>query len=321
MPSTDKVVVTPNTSALEKHKKSSVEEAIENGIAQFFAKQHKRVPSFVNSHFRYPGCWHTNKHAFGFDLIKAPLNLIWAPVYVLIIILLLMLTLLGHKRARTWAPKVPSGMTTRVQQRVNQHIKTSLLNPAELKQEIIDQLSQLPQPNAQSDTELLEHLDTIVSEVMSQLMLTRTASADIANTLFSTAFGALIFKKFTPGGFGIGLLIAAYWVKEKAKQNFFLGATIGGWYYAIFPPKVGWLENTVGIAIAMLILATIASFSGLVTDPVQAWLRLHHRRLHKMLNQLEGDLANRRSSQFKTLDPYVARILELFDTVKSQISL
>lgn len=304
-------------------REDKIEALIEQAISRFFANKRKQVPDFVRSHFRYPGCWHTNKHGLGLDLLRAPINLLWAPLYISLVLLLLLIAMCGFKSAKRWLGAIPTGLTTQVQRHVNERIRAELLSREELKQEVLAELSAALETNdgTTGHSDKLVHLETIVDEALSQLILTRTASADIANTLFSTAFGAMIFKKFTPGGFGIGLLIAAYYATESAKQSFVFGPTLGGIYYSLFPPQASWIENTAGVALAMLILATVASFSGLITDPVQSWLGLHRMRLNKMLRKLEMDLIKKTSSSFKPLDPYIARILELFDTFKAQINL
>ncbi len=218
---------------------------------------------------------------------------------------------------------LPGGLTTRVQTQINRAIQEEIFADPSLKACVVARLEALveeaPLDPSQQDA-LIEGLDRIVRDALSQLMLTRTASADITNTLLSTAAGALAFKKFTPGGFGIGLLLAAIWVQEQARRDFFLGDTLGGWYYHVFPPKPDAFEQAVGIALVMMLLSVVASFSGLLTDPFQAHTRLHQFRLRRMLNRMERDLIQKSASSFKPIDPYIARILELFDTLKAQIS-
>lgn len=306
---------------------NQIEQAIRIGVERYFVTQKAAIPQFVRTHFNYPGCWQTNRRAFGLDLVRAPLNLIWAPFYVMLVILLLMLSILGLKKASAWAKALPGGLTTQIQRYVNKHIQQQILDIDTLKQSITESLSELLEANPNNDIDdnahnkVIDELSIIVDQALNQLMLTRTASADITNTLFSTAAGAMLFKKFTPGGFGIGLLLAAYWAKTSATHSFFLGPTAGAWYYSVFTPEAGLTDQVIAIGFTMIVLAVFASFSGLVTDPIQSRLGLHQRRLRRMLNQLQQDLIHKSSSRYKPLDPYIARILELLDTVKAQVSL
>lgn len=306
-----------------------VEQALIKGIRKHFADKRNYVPQFVARHFLYPGCWHTNRAAFGLDLFRAPLNLLWAPFYITIILMLLLMRMAGIKRASSLAKQLPGGLTTRVQQKVNALVAKELVDGEGLREAVlkeVEALSVAPESilltvsHTQARNPWEDKLEEIIDQSLKQLMLTRTASADITNTLASTAVGALAFNKFTPGGFGLGIILATLWVKFRAEKNFFLGDTIGSWYYGVFPPKPSLLETSAGILIVMMILALVASFSGLVSDPIQAKTGMHKNRLNKMLRQLEKDAVEKANSRFKPLDPYVARILELFDTLKSQLS-
>ncbi len=67
----------------------------------------------------------------------------------------------------------------------------------------------------------------------------------------------------------------------------------------------------------MMLLAAVAALSGIMTDPVQARMGLHQRRLRKMLDHLERDFINRTRNGFRPKDQFVARILDAFDMIRS----
>lgn len=299
----------------------AVKTAISLGIEDFFSESQLAVDGFIRRHYCYPGCWKTNRVAFGFDLLRAPINLIWAPIYIAILLVILLLSRCGFKRCGPWVSRIPGGMTTNVQRNINTKIDVELLERERLTLCIRGRLEHL-HPTLENSVELSsyqQNLESIVDESLKQLMQTRTAVADISNTMLSTIVGALVFKKFTPGGIGIGILATSMWLNYRASENFFLGSALGGVYYSFFPKQASLLENSLGVFLAMVVLAVLASFSGLLTDPIQSILGLHRRRLRKMLVQIEKDFVEKKDSRFKTIDPYVARILELFDTLKSQI--
>jgi len=57
-----------------------------------------------------------------------------------------------------------------------------------------------------------------------------------------------------------------------------------------------------------------AAFAGILADPVQRKLRLHQRRLHRLIDAVERQWnTERREAGFVARDPYVARLLDLFD--------
>ena len=64
----------------------------------------------------------------------------------------------------------------------------------------------------------------------------------------------------------------------------------------------------------MLGVAAIATaFAGMVSDPVQRALGLHHRRLTALVDGLERAFTARRRRGFVAYDLYVARLMDLSD--------
>ena len=160
-------------------------------------------------------------------------------------------------------------------------------------------------------------LEPLIADAISQYRVTRTAAADITNSLSCTVLGAFAFQKFTPGGIGLGVLLASMLAQTLAARDFFLGETIGGWYYSVFPPEPT-LAVTAGVMIAvMAALAAFAALSGMIFDPVQAAVGLHRRRLNKLLDHLERDVTRTTQSSFRPKDQFVARILDTFDMIRA----
>ncbi|WP_143247592.1 DUF6635 family protein [Agaribacterium haliotis] len=316
-----------NQIKLNSHRQALVNQALRQGLQDYFDDRRTQVKAFVKQEFSYPGCWHNNKHAFGWDLLRVPLNLLWAPLYLLLQLLCLTLKHLGPRRLKPLVTqtsrRLPAGFRTAVQRLLNNKYRQVFVDTALLKHYICARLEQLPQRefDEQQQLELERELGLIVDDVLEQLMLSRTAHADIGNTVFSTAVGALAFKKFTPGGIGLGVLLAALWVRWRAEQDFWLGEFAGGLYYRLFPPSPNLYDLVLACAAVMLALAFIASFSGLIIDPVLRLTGSHQRRLKRMLKHMHRDLLASTGNQYRSLDPYIARILELFDTVKAPLSL
>ena len=108
---------------------AEIELAIGSGIERYFADCRSRVPAFIDRHFHYPGAVATNRMALGWDMLRAPINLLWAPVYALACLV----KIPTRKRAGLrWlhgmADRVPAGFTTRVQQHISSLIQADLLN-------------------------------------------------------------------------------------------------------------------------------------------------------------------------------------------------
>lgn len=304
-----------------------IQQAIERGTCRYFDNCRQAIPVFIDRHFHYPGAWHTNRVALGWDMLRAPINLFWAPIYALAGILKF---ILGRIRGMGWLVKLlqrmPTGFTTQVQENISQLVLTDLLhqdNPEQsLQYCIVDELQQLYEQHERTDldSERFHALtEPVIEEALTQYRVTRTASADITNTLSCTVLGAFAFQKFTPGGIGIALMLTSIISTQLAAQDFIFGETLGELYYGLFPPEPS-LALTVGVSSAVLAtLAAFAALSGIISDPVQAALGLHHYRLEKMLNHMERDFLERSDSSFRPKDQYVARILETFDMIKSGV--
>ncbi|GAB1255814.1 hypothetical protein NBRC116494_03160 [Aurantivibrio plasticivorans] len=305
-----------------KHTSDSITQAFERGIAIYFSQCRSRIPAFCNTHFNFSGAWKTNRRAFGWDIIKAPINLFWAPIYIALILFGLLLRKAGLEFPARLLLKMPSGLTTQVQHYVAQAIHTELLcsnDPTQSLQSCI--VVELDKLSTQStDHQLLyQQLEPVVKDALNQYTITRTASADITNSLLSTIVGAFAFKKFTPGGFAIGIYLASYIAHHLAVSDFLLGAFFGKLYYALFPPTPSWQILAVSIAAILAILSILASFSGIISDPMQLHLGIHRKRLEKLVDKLEKDFKAQEVGGFRPKDQYVARILELVDAAKAQL--
>lgn len=307
---------------------ADIEEAVAEGVQRYFDACHEAVPGFIDRHFNYPGALATNRVAIGWDMLRAPANLFWAPVYALACLIKWPFSEQGRFGGLVrMLDRVPAGFTTEVQQHITGLIADELLNPGAtdclLEDYIIDSLQQSYEQHAGTTIgrqQFQRLIEPLLDDALRQYQVTRTASADIANSLTCTIMGAFAFQKFTPGGIGIGLLLASMLAKSMATREFVLGETLGRVYYGFFPP-----EPTLGMILTsttavMVMLATIAALSGMIIDPLQAALGIHRRRLHKMLDHLQQDfMASTYSNSYRPKDQFVARIMDTFDMIKSGI--
>lgn len=304
---------------------AEIQQAIERGTRRYFAHCRAALPDFIDRHFRYPGAIATNRVALGLDMLRAPINLFWAPLFALVSILKFLLGRVSCTQALAERlQRFPPGFTTQVQTHISQLVLTDLLhqnNPERsLQYAIVDELQQLyeTQVDTEIDTTRFHALaEPIIEEALSQYRVTRTASADITNTLSCIVLGAFAFQKFTPGGIGIALMFTSVISTQLAAQDFIFGETLGAIYYGVFPPEPS-LALTAAVSAGVLAtLAAFAALSGMISDPIQAALGLHRYRLQKMLDHMEQDFLERSGSSFRPKDQYVARILETFDLIKS----
>jgi hypothetical protein len=285
-------------------------------VDAYFRACHARVDPFVAQHFRYPGAWETNRRALGLDLLRAPVNLAWAPFYVAAQLIARLLSRSGVDGPASALGATPAGLITSVQQGIERNIEADLLmlhtaagSGAEAET-AIDSEAALPDA-------LTEDL---ARETLQHYASTRTAAADIANSVTSTVVGAFALKQFTPGGIAVGLVLAGVIARSRAAQEFWLGETLGELWYTFMPVSPGAGETAFAIGITLAVFSTLASMSGLVLDPLQARLGLHQRRLHRMLDAIEIDVREEAPGRYRPADPLLARILDAVDALRSTLT-
>ncbi len=302
-----------------------IQQAVVSGISRYFDCCRQRVPGFVKQHFSYPAALATNRVAFGFDVLRAPVNLFWAPLFALVSMIRF---LVGRFPRLGWLHQLlgrfPAGFTTQVQTHISELVLRDLLQHSQPQRSlswfIAEELRALYQKNEKTDIDIAQfhaQAEPIVEEALAQYRITRTATADITNTLSCTVLGAFAFQKFTPGGIGIALMLAATISTQLAATDFFLGEPLGHIYYSVFPPTPSFGMTLVTIAGVLSLLSACAALSGVISDPIQAATGLHRYRLRKMLNHMEQDMLRQSSNSFRPKDQYVARIMECFDLIRS----
>jgi hypothetical protein len=63
--------------------------------------------------------------------------------------------------------------------------------------------------------------------------------------------------------------------------------------------------------------AVAAAFSGIVADPIQRRLGLHHRRIRRLVDALERQFNGDGSAGFVVRDQYIARLISLLELLAS----
>ena len=104
-------------------------------------------------------------------------------------------------------------------------------------------------------------------------------------------------------------------VQNAAIAGFPLGSGAGALWYGVFPAAAP-AALSIGLTGGLLAAgAVIGAFSGVVSDPIQRRLGLHHRRLRRLIDCLERELTGQGDSRFTVRDHYVARTLDLIEVL------
>jgi hypothetical protein len=309
-------------------------EAVDAGARQYFRERRARVPGFVAAHFSLRGALRLHRHAIGLDLLRAPANVLWAVPYLGLHLSGAVLRRGGAGRLAARLGRLPPGFPTAVQREVVRLVHEDLLElpPGEGGQGT-DALTAtiLAQPAIAGALE--SYLTPIraraedpafrraLTEEFSSYTITRAAASDLACAALTTTSGAVALGKLTPGALSAGPALAAVLAQQAAVSQFLLGPTVGAWYYGAFPAtaSAGLIAaSTGGIAAG---LAVFSAFAGLLTDPLQARMGIHRRRLTRLIDVLEQRFFGSARPGFRPRDQYVARVFDLVDLLRGAASM
>lgn len=301
---------------------------MEDGIRRYFAARRKLVPGFVDRHFSLRGSLAVHRAALGLDVVRAPANLLLAGPHAGMKAVGLLADRLGHRRLARRIDDRSLLLRTAVSRRVEWLVVTELLALP------FSQRGRLSRRDALAETILADpRLATAaeptlaaisvragdpafcarLNEAMSTYAVSRAAAAEITTSLLTLSSGAVVLKQLTPGAITLGPALAALVAQQSAIAAFPFGAGLGGLWYSMFPvaPSALLIAGLTGGLMAGA--SAIAAFAGLVTDPVQRRLGLHQRRLSRLIDALERQIADPAAPAFAVHDHYLARLIDLFD--------
>jgi hypothetical protein len=304
---------------------------VAQAIDRYVAARHARVRAFVDRHFSLKGSLRLHRRAAGFDLLRAPANVVLVVPYLVLQLVSVGLDRIGATHAAGWLWCRKLFLDTDVARELTWLLHKELLElpyhdgvrSAErdgLAAEI------LADPEVAAEVGRLARLvreqrDVPDTRERLRAMLdtyggARNAAADLVNNALLAGAGAALFQKLTPGALTLGPVLAATIAHQAALAGFPLGASLGGLWYGLFPIQPS-LQLIVGTTGGLMLLAAItAAFAGVVSDPIQRRLGLHERRLHRLIDAL-GDELKGGETAFRVHDHYVARIFDLIDLARA----
>ena len=306
---------------------------IDQAVARYIAACRRRVPGFVDRHYALAGALALHAHALGWDLVRAPVNLLAALPQSAVLVG----AALGrrHRRLRPAAERLGRLrllLETDVGRELAWRVQTELLElPARqgdrvaLRDGLAEAIAADPRLTgalAEAAQQLGRQADDPTFRVRLDRLLdgytgSRAAAADIASALLATGAGALAARQFTPGALSLGPVIAGALAQHAAIASFPLGPALGGLWYGAFPAGAAPGLAAASSGALLVGLGALAAFAGVLADPVQRRLGLHQRRLNRLIDALEAVLSGRGDGAFRPRDHYVARLLDMLDLVRS----
>ena len=259
------------------------------------AELRARVDPFVRRRFGVAGALRLHGAALGWDLLRAPLNVMLAPFDLARRLAAGLLRRLGLGRAAGGLGRRPLILRTAVARRVEAEIGEAFLRPA-----------------AGGDPAREAALARWAPRALAEIAASRSAAAEIATLATILLAGALTFGAVSLGVVSLAPRVAEHLAREAAVAGFPLGERLGAMWYRLRPVEAS-PAGVLGSGVALALLASlVATFAGVVTDPLQARLGLHRRRLLRLLASLEAELAGA-PRPFAARGPYLARLGDVAD--------
>ena len=313
--------------------REEAERIVAEGARRYVESRRAKVDEFVERHFSFSGSLSMHRKAIGWDMLRAPVNIALAVPQLATKLLAAGAKAVGADKASEYLGSKNLMVDTDLGQEIEWLIITDLL---ELPFQQGDRVSQR---DALAETilaapELRERLQQSLEVIgrkgddadfrerleasMETYAGTRAAAAEIATSVMTVGAGAVALQKVTPGVMSLGPALAAALAQNAAVASFPLGASAGGLWYGLFPAAVSPILVG-GVTGGLLAITSVAAaFAGIITDPVQKGLGLHHRRLNRLIDALEKQWRREHEdAEFKAHDPYVARLMDVFDILSA----
>lgn len=317
-----------NLPALVPPDRAELDLLVRQAARHYFADRHARVDDFVARHFGLRGAAAIHRRALGWDIVKAPVNLALAVPGVGLKLAAAGAKAVRAHRASAWLGSRKLLLDTAVGREIQWLIIADLLElPCEMGerrsekdalQETILAMPRIQEALRLTLAELSRHSDEPgFRQKLEAAMLTyagtRAAAAEITTSLLALSTGAAVLHQATPGMISLGPALAAALAHHAAIASFPLGSALGGMWFGAFPAAVA-PALLVGVTGGLLAIGAVAAaFAGIVADPLQRRLGIHQRRLHRLIDTLERQFCDGEDAAFTARDPYVARLVELFD--------
>ncbi len=296
---------------------------------QYFSGIRTQIDMFVTRQFKLRGTLDLHKAAIGWDILRAPINVILSPVLVTIRLLALLCRIVRLKRAGAWLRTRRILLRTDVASCVETSVVRDLLkiplpngnahSSAELSRAILAAPQFRDTFRSRSNVSEINALAERIAATIAEYSSARSAISDITTAIIAVFIGALVFQTVTPGMISIAPKLANTIAFETAVANFPLGQTAGSFWYNSFSPNTSpWLV-AVNVAGLLMLGSIIGAFAGIIADPVQSRLGIHRRRLLKFIDAVEDDVAGSGGTGYVAREHFYARFMDIWDVGISAI--
>ena len=209
-----------------------------------------RIPGFVARHFGWRGSLRLHRTAVGLDLLRAPLNVLLVGPTLFLRLAGLACRWLGWRRLGTWLARRNLFVETNLARRMADLVVSELLR--------LDDAPWAIDPEARQR----------IRELIAEYLAARNAVAEFAAGVVAIGVGIALVQALTPSAITLGPLLAREFAQSDAIDAFWLGPWAGAIWYGWYPADASWGETILTTATVMGCFALIATFMGLITDPL-----------------------------------------------------
>lgn len=231
-------------------------------------RRESAVRRFVRARYGLRGTLALHRQALGMDLLRAPLNVALAPVFLLVRLLVPVLRRLRLPGVADWLSRrrifLKSDMAARIE--------------ADLAGFAADLRRQGLMADAPPEA---------VARAIAGYAETRNAVAEITTSAVVLLSGLLLLHRATPGVISLAGPVAQLRAQAQAIEGFALGNWAGGLWYGVFPTTLSTPEVVLTGVVLAILASVLTTFAGLLADPVQLWTGMHRRRLMRLLARLD----------------------------------
>lgn len=225
------------------------------------------IDEFIRRHYSFPGVLRLHRYALGWDLLRAPGNILLAPAALVARVLSFTAYLARLRRLGRFAGSIRPQFRTDVGSALE----------ADLMAEVISRRE--PRGDA--------HGAETTRQILRDYIAVRSAVSEIGAALVLLAVGLIVFHSVTPGVISLAPVVTERATHARDVASFPLGPWLGGAWYGVFPGALP-LGRTVLVGVCLAVALSLATtFSGVLSDPLQVRLGIHRRRLRRLLRRVD----------------------------------
>ncbi|MEZ0391234.1 MAG: DUF6635 family protein [Pseudobdellovibrionaceae bacterium] len=268
-------------------------QSLQRALDHYVDSRKKVIPEFLERRLSLRECFEIQKKFLWKDLIRNPLNAVWAIPALSIRKAIEVADKLGWEPAKAFLPKIPQAFRTDFQKELEKILATDLLGlspePGAKSQwirELEKEAAIKKAFGAQWDSFLLLLENEIRSEIHEQ-SVKHTHFTDLVSSTGILLVADQMFGDRSLDIFGIGKKIASLWAQRDAEKSFFLGKSLGKAFYKVAPaPPPTNLQIFFATGLAILALALVSTLIGVLSHPLQKKLGFRQKQLETMVDNV-----------------------------------